>query len=77
MTQEKKQNVLITGGGGFLGKAIAKKLAATDGYTVKSFSRNYYPELESLGIQQIQGDISNKKDVAAEILQDLRNKLRR
>lgn len=63
MTQKKKQNVLITGGGGFLGKAIAKKLAATDGYTVKSFSRNYYPELESLGIQQIQGDISNKKDV--------------
>ncbi|MDX9786070.1 MAG: NAD-dependent epimerase/dehydratase family protein [Desulfobacterales bacterium] len=49
---------LVTGGGGFLGKAIVKQLIAR-GDTVTSFSRNHYPELDSLGIQQIIGDLRN------------------
>ena len=52
------RTLLVTGGGGFLGKAIAR-LLIDRGDRVISFSRGYYPELEALGVEQIQGDISN------------------
>ena len=51
--------VLVTGGGGFLGEAIVKLLVER-GDDVRSFSRNLYPELTSMGVKQIQGDISDK-----------------
>ncbi len=57
-----KKNVLVTGGGGFLGKAIVKKMAAKN-LTVTSFSRNFYPELEKMGVAQIQGDLADKNAV--------------
>lgn len=50
--------VLVTGGGGFLGGAIVRKLVER-GDTVRSFSRGRYPELESLGVAQLSGDISD------------------
>jgi 2-alkyl-3-oxoalkanoate reductase len=50
--------VLVTGGGGFLGKAIVALLVEKK-YHVRSFSRNRYPELSSMGVEQIQGDICN------------------
>jgi len=50
------KNVLVTGGGGFLGKAIVKKLVAKN-LRVTSFSRSFYPELEKMGVRQIQGDL--------------------
>ncbi len=59
---ERKQKILVTGGGGFLGKAIVKQLV-TRGNHVCSFSRQFYPELESLQVLQIQGDIGNKQKV--------------
>jgi nucleoside-diphosphate-sugar epimerase len=59
----KKQHVLVTGGGGFLGKAIVKQLIASDTFAVKSFSRHMYQELESLGVEQIQGDIRDSNRV--------------
>lgn len=55
-------NVLVTGGGGFLGKAIVKKLLVQKA-RVTSFSRGFYPELEKLGVAQIQGDIADEKAV--------------
>jgi 2-alkyl-3-oxoalkanoate reductase len=57
-----KQNILVTGGGGFLGKAIVKRLVETD-ENVRSFSRSFYPELKSMGVDQIQGDISDNSSV--------------
>ncbi len=57
------KNVLVTGGGGFLGKAIVKKLLKKN-YKVASFSRNFYPELEKMGVNQIQGDIADKNAVS-------------
>ena len=42
-----KEKVLVTGGGGFLGKAIVKKLIQKH-FLVKTFSRNYYSELNEL-----------------------------
>ncbi len=49
---------LVTGGGGFLGSAIVRKLLDR-GDTVRSFSRGDYPELEKLGVEQCRGDISD------------------
>ena len=60
----KIKNVLVTGGGGFLGKVIVKKLIQKK-LNVTSFSRQWYPELEALGVGQIQGDLCNKGDVIA------------
>lgn len=57
-----KQNILVTGGGGFLGKAIVKRLVEA-GENVRSFSRSFYPELKSMGVDQIQGDIGNNSAV--------------
>jgi len=50
--------ILVTGGGGFLGQALCRGLVAR-GHTVSSFNRGYYPELDALGITQIQGDLAN------------------
>ncbi|MDY6791245.1 MAG: NAD-dependent epimerase/dehydratase family protein [Thermodesulfobacteriota bacterium] len=62
MTVKTKPNILVTGGGGFLGKAIVKMLLQA-GENVRSFSRNFYPELESMGVDQIQGDIGEHSAV--------------
>ncbi|MCP4671284.1 MAG: NAD-dependent epimerase/dehydratase family protein [Desulfobacula sp.] len=53
---------MVTGGGGFLGKAIVKRLLKKN-YNVTSFSRNFYPELDTIGVRQIQGDIAKKNIV--------------
>jgi 2-alkyl-3-oxoalkanoate reductase len=50
--------VLVTGGGGFLGGALVA-LARGRGLSVRSLSRQYYPRLEKLGVEQIQGDVSD------------------
>jgi nucleoside-diphosphate-sugar epimerase len=62
MTQTRPENVLVTGGGGFLGKAIVKRLI-DKGCRVTSFSRNRYPALDCLNVHQIKGDISNSAAV--------------
>lgn len=55
----KKRKILVTGGGGFLGSAVVQRLVEK-GDIVRSFSRSFYPRLESLGAEQVQGDISDK-----------------
>lgn len=58
----KPTKVLVTGGGGFLGGAIVRLLQKR-GDAVRSFSRSVYAELEALGVEQIQGDISDQNAV--------------
>jgi 2-alkyl-3-oxoalkanoate reductase len=53
------RKVLVTGGGGFLGRAIVERLVE-HGDHVFSFCRSYYPKLESFKIKQICGDIADK-----------------
>src|SRR5690348_15496004 len=53
---------LVTGGGGFLGKALCRALRDR-GYAVRSFSRGHYPELEVMGVTSIQGDLSDENSV--------------
>jgi len=53
---------LVTGGGGFLGRAIVEKLLGR-GDQVRIFSRQRYRDIERLGAEGIQGDIRNFDDV--------------
>lgn len=51
-------HVLVTGGGGFLGGAIVRRLVAR-GDRVRSLSRGDYPELTALGVACHRGDVAN------------------
>ncbi len=55
-------NILVTGGGGFLGKAIVGRLLAL-GHRVTSFSRHRHSALETMGVDQRCGDITNAGSV--------------
>lgn len=57
-------NALVTGGGGFLGSAIARALRAR-GDTVRSLSRQDYPALRELGVEQVRGDVADAAAVTA------------
>ena len=53
-------NILVTGGGGFLGSAICRQLLAR-GHKLIAFQRSDCPELERLGARVIRGNITDKK----------------
>jgi nucleoside-diphosphate-sugar epimerase len=52
------KQVLVTGGGGFLGRALVKKLVKLD-YAVTSFSRHHHKALAQMGVPQILGDLTD------------------
>lgn len=54
--------VLVTGGGGFLGSAIVRRLLAR-GDEVTIAARSDYPEIVALGARQVRGDLADA-DVA-------------
>ena len=55
--------ILVTGGGGFLGGALVRRLRAR-GDEVRSFSRGAYPEMAALGSTQFRGDLADADAVA-------------
>ena len=55
--------VLVTGGGGFLGTALVRLLRQR-GLAVRSLSRRLYAHLQELGVEQIQGDVADPRAVS-------------
>lgn len=53
--------VLVTGGGGFLGRYIVEQLLAR-GDEVRIIARSAYPELEALGVQGFRHDLSQSAE---------------
>jgi len=60
--------VLVTGGGGFLGRAVCRQLVAR-GHAVRTINRNHYPELDTLGVEQRVTDLRNL-DMVVEAARD-------
>ena len=54
----------MTGGGGFLGFALVKKLVAA-GWDVQSLQRGDYPRLAKLGVPSVRADLSDRPAVFA------------
>lgn len=54
--------ILVTGGGGFLGRYIVEDLLAK-GHAVSSFGRSPQDELKSMGVEVVRGDLSNSEAV--------------
>lgn len=52
--------ILVTGYGGFLGAEVARQLLAA-GYQVRGLARGTYPELQSLGVEAVRGDVSHRQ----------------
>jgi nucleoside-diphosphate-sugar epimerase len=57
-------NILVTGGGGFLGQALCRGLVER-GHAVTSFNRGLYPQLDMFGVRQLQGDLADRDAVIA------------
>lgn len=49
---------LVTGGGGFLGRAIVEALLA-EGHTVTTLSRGEHAELRALGVRHVRADLAD------------------
>jgi nucleoside-diphosphate-sugar epimerase len=57
---------LVTGGGGFLGGAIVRRLVGL-GWSVRTLQRGHYSKLDKLGVEQVHGDIADADMVAAAV----------
>lgn len=58
-----KEAVLVTGGGGFLGRYIVKRLLKFGCKSVRIFGRSPQPDLESIGVEVFQGDLRTGEEV--------------
>lgn len=52
---------LITGGGGFLGNEIIRQWLARGERSLRSFSRQHYPKLDALGVEQFAGNLTDRE----------------
>ncbi|WP_299787962.1 2-alkyl-3-oxoalkanoate reductase [uncultured Shewanella sp.] len=52
------KRAFVTGAGGFLGKAVCRRLIAA-GIEVTGYARGTYPDLSAMGVDMVQGDIAD------------------
>jgi len=57
----KGKRYLVTGGGGFVGKALCKQLRSL-GLEVVAIARGSYPELKAIGVNSFQVDLSDSNE---------------
>ncbi|HBC87373.1 MAG TPA: 3-beta hydroxysteroid dehydrogenase [Lentisphaeria bacterium] len=55
----KNENVLVTGGGGFLGRKIIEDLVGLNCASIRSIGRKPQPGLEKMGVEVLCGDIQD------------------
>lgn len=67
-TESTPYKALVTGGGGFLGRAVVQQLLER-GCTVRSLSRGAYPELVEMGVELVRGSVADA-DIVAEACRD-------
>lgn len=60
--------ILVTGGGGFLGRYIVDELLSR-GHSVVAYQRRAHPGLESLGVQVVRGSLADS-DLLGRAMQD-------
>lgn len=58
----KVNRILITGGGGFVGRALVRRLLLYD-VELRVLGRNNYPELAAVGVECMVGDITRLEDL--------------
>ena len=63
---ENGKKYIVTGGGGFVGKALCLRLKG-EGHEVIALGRREYPELEAAGVKTFQLDISSDRSLFAPI----------
>ena len=56
------KSALVTGGGGFVGKAVVKQLLQ-HGIEVRVIGRNRYPDLENLGVNSYIGNLADEDSI--------------
>ncbi len=59
----KNKRVLVTGGGGFLGRYIVERLLELKCTEIRSLGRSPQPELEAMGVNLFCGDIADKNSL--------------
>lgn len=57
-----RETCLVTGGGGFLGRAICEQLVAA-GHEVRSLSRGDYPALRDIGVSHTRSALTNSEAI--------------
>ena len=70
MARKQSMKAVVTGGGGFLGKALCQALLAGPASHVVSISRGSYPELEKIGVEHHRLNLAKDADQLREIFQD-------
>ena len=56
--------VLVTGAGGFLGRAVVDRLLRR-GHQVRGYARGSYPDLAARGVEMVRGDLADARASAA------------
>lgn len=63
-TESRAKRALVTGGGGFLGRYIVRRLLE-QGRDVSILGRSAQPELEAVGVRVIRGDVGDRDTAVA------------